>query len=583
MNFFSLHSDLINGLSSLKTHSGTAVDFFQLTNRLDSQFLSASDKSNSRSIDSSAEILNAAEFSERIIVNGIAQENYRASVARDHKVLGFYLEKIKSDFMSWLDQYESENRKIIDLRMACFVFLHHFKSQRLDSDEKLTSALQPVIHSIVNEKEVMDVKRFQKEMEDELEEIIRETGGFKEKFTKTWFHLSSSKEAKMKANGNNQKEIIATSEVYNEKNNNFTENENSILGGLTNKQEIREKSTVPEKRTESSLKLVGGNPAPKGFCYFKKTSCIGSIHLSSGPCWKGKGLIAIPNSSPRRYLALTSDGNAIVFFEKEQNSFEVQCQRKFEVVSANDWSCLDASPDGKLLAVAIADTKAVYLCNPENLESTSHWEDTSSSSEISSCCFISFSKVLVSYENGVIRVFEKGEDDPVYKAKPDQTRICVVLGALHPKQVYIGYNSRKGLVLWDLEKNKEIWSKKHHINTVLTLELNRPHKLLASGSFDFTVVLMDAETGDKLWHFKEFGVYIMKAEFTPSGDQLLVTTHKEQVLFEETKGQKWKKLASREKKPEETGFICSVATDWQRGISFTANQNCFLFKTELGF
>lgn len=596
-DYESLAPALLSALSNVRTDQHKVVSGFLVTaNPRFKQLLNLKETHSPSLIEKNKELLDADELVSKIISRAISQEAYVESVTQQHERVKEYFEEARKQINEWIEELKNSVCNTIGCRLACHFFLKNFKEEKLKENEKFTAELKEVIGAL-------DLDSNLKMRDEEINELRMNESLKKIDLMKSEIYncLGWLMKGKPRPNRNGSPTNINMTKTTT-----FNENMQAIniqspeeKAGVTLSafgggfDEFEEKEEGSEElgddgldegleEAESQAEEVMPLEAPRVYNGMKRTIFGPIVKMPGIVCSRGKGIVHISENQTSRYAAMSWEGTVVVFEEQRLfSTFVTKIKRKFAVGRADAGCCISISPNKKKLLITAKHNRNIYLIDSASLESIYQWSNTGSA-DLTDSTFIDDTHYAAAYADGELLIFERKRPTPKYAALPNSTPIsCICLG-LMSNEVYIGYSGAVGIILWDTTANASKWIKKHHQDTVSTMALAPNAKLLASGSWDYTVVVMNALNGSKILQLSDFSYYIMKIEFSNGEEKnVMVTSCNEQVLYQIKNKTEWEKCFVRKKSTEESVNIRSAVTNWYQGYSLAGNMNNNVYRSEL--
>lgn len=573
--------ELIARVSGLKNSENKVISLFQITgNPKYKQFLTGRESHDPRYLERGKELIDSNELVEKIINKSIEQMAQESVVARQQEEIAKYFDELRETVCQWLDGVQQAMTAFIGNRLSCQVFMRKFKSGRLKSDDAFKENLSSVIMLLDDENQ------------EKLNKPVEKKEGLKINLDASLMKLEKLKEQINLAIENfkaNELPASATRESH------FLKFDDGLgMGGgaaiTKESQSLNKKGEEPkteEKPKEGELIQIKGEETKedgkdlgfeKTFSSFGTCAQIKDIQASGPICRKGKGLVHL-SQHPCLYAMMGSDGTVTVFEDQEEKGYPITAQEKFEVGTPDADSSLSASPDGKRLLVGGYNSKNLFLVDGYKLNIIQTWKSTSAH-RLWNSTFIGNNHIVAGYNDGQFKIYEEGKPNCIYWAGPCPSGARAVCRGLSLNEVFIGYEN-SSIYLWDIYQNTSKWVQKHQTNALYSLSICLSNKVLASGSWDNSVVLINAVNGMKLQHLLDFTSTIMSVDFSGKGNNILVTSWKEQVLYSRNEKQQWERSATRKKTFEEANQTHSVAVNWKKGYVLVGNEKKCVFRVEL--
>lgn len=576
--------DLLEFVISVKNDSGKLACAFQITaNPEFKQFLTLDEFKNEDMKEKNKETLSADALVERIVARASKQKPYLQNVQSSQRVIEEFLEEIRHTVEQWISEVKVVMRQRAGVRVTCYHFMKRFSGGEFSNMEDLVESLKEVIRSLdIDKDEMFDKSWYESHINDmmtDLKELDKNIKGLFKKF-KTDQTAPKTKEkpfspiSSLSMNDKNLKEVMLPTEKSIGTRSMFAPpDDNGVI--------------IPPNQYDEGLSFFNQNQVNMSvifqphFVDFHEAKELLSLKMPAGICYKGRGLVHFLEDY---YAVLSVDGSILVFKSKEMKNqeFTVKKKTQLSIGSSNIDCCISASPDGKKLLISGYSNKKLYLLNCTTLDMIYQWQ-APDDTPIWESTFIDNWRVVSGHGSGFFRIFEQGKSAPIYQAAPCPKGVRSLCPGLKQHLIYIGYSYCNGVYLWDIMRNCSLWNATSHKSAITTMTLCVTLKILATGSYDRTVALMNAETGEQLHLFRDFSETIMKIDMSEKKENILVTSCNEQVLYARKPDNKnlWTKLAVREKSKGETSSIQAVAMNWEAGFCLVGNFNSEVFLVDL--
>lgn len=548
--YIQIYGPLLEQVLRLTNEQNRIVSTFQITSTPGvKQFLTGYEVQKPENKEEGKEILCADDFVQLIIEMGIMQEVSEGPLNKQQQQVNKYFDEMVVAINQMLAQRKAAICDIVNDRLISHYFLKRYKNNEYKDQAKLYRALQKVIDSL-------DHRR--------IKEKAQQKSDF-DQDNERRMHESLHRIDRLKAEIKN-----IVDELLREK----LESLGIIGKCIKAAKSFKEKTQLQEynKKQESQ--------SMEGLKYKELDGILAKLNEIAMPgyiCSKGKGLTYFGED---RFATMSFDGTVVTFVDDGSATPKVQSTKKFEVGSPDLDCSVSSSPSGQYLLVSGFSNKSLYLCEWENLLVAQQWTATSDSELTFSTFLGSDKKIAAGYLNGDFKVFEAKKPSVVYFAHPWVEGVRSMAAGASPNDIFLGFGDGN-VSFWDMGTSKAIWQKASHTQAVYSLAVLHEKPLVASGSWDKTVVVMNWKTGETLSQLSECTGAIMHIEFSFKGESMLVTSCSEQVYYVSSdplrKPGSWSVSSIRKKSKEETGNIHGAAVQWERGRVFVANHDSSIY------